>query len=465
MAGGAVAPHPIMTSPARLALRVLGDDDVVRLHAAALELLGAEAAAAEAAAVSAPSSFVLAGRVPEHDLTVGDGRVWLAAGVATAGPGGVPARVRPLVGGDPVQATAADLDVACRLADALPEVAVVAGPPVRAVGETPLGELARCFAGTSKHVLCGTLTTAGQAEAALAMAAAVAGSEAERRRRPPLSLCAVADGLDAALVFAHAGLPVALIVPPAVAARAPSVPATAGTPVSAAGAPSGLAAALVRHHAGALAGCAAVQAAAPGARFLYPADPAAFGLPAAGPVAALFQLGAAQLAAHVGLPLVAAGMRTASHEPDWQASTQDAFASFCTTAAGVAVTAGAGTLSAGTAFSPQQLAMDAEVFSWNARISLGIDVQDESIALDTIKQVGIGGNYLGQRHTRRHMKDVWRPRLLDRSMWDAWIASGKEGAYEKATGIVDGLLAGHEVVPLGDEVSGMLERIAAEAGL
>ena len=48
-------------------------------------------------------------------------------------------------------------------------------------------------------------------------------------------------------------------------------------------------------------------------------------------------------------------------------------------------------------------------------------------------EVDICGNFLGQRHTRRHMKDVWRPRLLDRSMWDAWIASGREGAYEKAT--------------------------------
>ena len=182
-----------------------------------------------------------------------------------------------------------------------------------------------------------------------------------------------------------------------------------------------------------LAGCAAVQAAAPGAPFFYAADPAAAGLPAAGPSAALFLLAAAQLAALVGLPVVAGGQRTASHEPDWQACTQGAFATLSTTAAGADVTGGAGTLGAGGAFSPQQLVMDSEIFSWSARIASGIEVEDETIALDAIKQVGIGGNYLGQRHTRRHMKDVWRPRLLDRSMWDAWIASGREGAYEKAT--------------------------------
>ncbi len=454
-AGGAPQALPrarsILTTRARLALRVLSDDDVARVHAAALELLGAEAAAAEAAAQSAPPSFVLAGRAPEHDVRVGAGRIWLAAGIATAGPAGVPSRVRPLAGDDPVPATAADLDAAVRLADALPEVAVVAGPPVHAAGETPLGELARCLTGTSKHVMASGLTSAAEADAAVAMTAAVAGSAAAARSRPPLSLCGGADALDAALAFACAGLPVGLVKSPG---------DDAGAPIAA-----GLGAALIRHHAGVLAGCAAVQAAAPGAPFFYAADPAAAGLPAAGPSAALFLLAAAQLAALVGLPVVAGGQRTVSHEPDWQACTQGAFATLSTTAAGADVTSGAGTLGAGDAFSPQQLVMDSEIFSWNARIASGIEVEDETIALDAINQVGIGGNYLGQRHTRRHMKDVWRPRLLDRSMWDAWIASGREGAYAKATILAGRLVAEHTAVPLGDEVRGTLQRIVAESGL
>jgi trimethylamine--corrinoid protein Co-methyltransferase len=453
-----------VTVSARLALRVLSDDDVARVHAAALEALGAEGAAAEAAAQSAPRTFVLAGRAPEHDVTVGAGRIWLAAGIATAGPAGVPSRVRPLAGGDPVPATSDDLDAAVRLADALPEVAVLAGPPLRAAGETVLGALARCCAGTSKHLMASSLTTAAEAEAVVAMAVAIAGSAAEARRRPPLSLCAGPGALDAAVVFARAGLPVGLVEAPADNAP-PADARAAGDVAAAATAAPDLAGTLIRHHAGVLAGCAAVQAAAPGAPFFYAADPAAAGLRAAGPSAALFQLAAAQLAAHVGLPLVAGGMRTASHEPDWQACTQDAFASLSTTAAGADLTGGAGTLGAGTAFSPQQLVMDTEIFSWNAKIAAGIEVEDETIALDAIKQVGIGGNYLGQRHTRRHMKDVWRPRLLDRSMWDAWIASGREGAYEKATALAGRLIAEHAAVPLGDEVSGTLQRIIANSGL
>ncbi len=221
----------------------------------------------------------------------------------------------------------------------------------------------------------------------------------------------------------------------------------------------------MRHHAGVLAACAALQAASPGAPFFYVAHPARAGLEAAGPEAALFQIAATQLAVHVGLPVSTGGMITGSHEPDWQASAQNALGSLSTAAAGADVTTGAGTLGGGEAFSAEQLAMDAEVFSWNARIAGGVSVDEDTIAFDVIKEVGVGGNFLGQRHTRRHMKDVWRPRLLDRSPWDAWVASGREGAYEKAGALVDRLLAEHAVVPLGDEVSGTLERIVAEAGL
>jgi len=460
-------PAPLPDRPARLALRILSADDVGRIHTAAIERLGADGAAAVAAARSAPSRFTLAGRAPGHEVPLGARRLWLAAGAGSAGEGGRAQHVRLRTGGAPVLATAADLDAACALADALPEVAVVAGPPVHAAGETPLAELARCFAGTSKHVLPGTLATAAEGEAAVAMATAVAGSAAELRRRPPLSWCGDADALPAALVCARAGLPVALAMPPGTVAEPGSAAVAEAAPGAAErhAAPPDVAAALVRHHAAVLAACAAVQAAVPGAPFLRVAGPALAGLPASGPSAVAFTLAAIQLAALVGLPVIAVGFATASHEPDWQACTEGAFAALAATAAGADVTDGAGTLGAGTVFSPEQLVMDSEVFSWSARIAAGIVVEPETLAVEAAREVGIGGNYLSQGHTRRHLKDVWRPRLLDRSMWDAWRAGGREGAYEKASALIDRLAAHHEVVPLGDEVSGTLRRIVAEAGL
>ena len=122
-------------------------------------------------------------------------------------------------------------------------------------------------------------------------------------------------------------------------------------------------------------------------------------------------------------------------------------------------------LMASIAMVSSSTSMPAAIFAFQEKISAGVDVDEETIAAEVIAAVGIGGNYLGQRHTRRHMKDVWRPRLLDRSMWDAWIAAGGEGAYEMASSLVAQMLSQHTVLPLGDEVSGTLARIVAEAGL
>jgi trimethylamine---corrinoid protein Co-methyltransferase len=462
----AALPVAPLASPARLALRVLSDEDVRRVHAAALRLLG-DQAAAEAAAAAAPARLVLGGRVPERDVTLDGTRCVL-------GTGGPAPRISPRGGRDPRGATSADLTEAVRLADALSEVAVVCGPPLRAAGETALGELALCLAATSKHVQLATLRTAEDAEAAVRMARAVAASDGDLRARPLLSLCGGPEVSAAAEVFACAGLPVGFVAAlpggdtVGGPASAPARLAPLFAAVPAPGAPDRTAApdpalALVRHHAGVLAACAAVQAAAPGAPFLYLAQPALAGLPACGPQAVLFQVACVQLARLCGLPLVAAGMGTGSHGSDWQASTQNALGALGATAAGADLTTGAGTLGGGGALSLQQLVMDGEAFSWNARIAAGIAVDEETIALEDIEQVGIGGNYLSRRHTRRHMKDVWRPRLLDRSMWDAWVAAGREDAAGKADALVESLLAAHEVLPLGDGVLETVRSIAAEA--
>jgi trimethylamine--corrinoid protein Co-methyltransferase len=433
----------ILSAPSRLALRIMSDEDVARLHRAALQLLGDEgAAAAEEAAALAPASVVLAGRDREYDLLWDGSHSWLAAG----GPAEL---LRPRAGGAPCVATGAELDQACRLADALPDVGLVVCPLVRTGDLTTLGELRCCLAATRKHVQLATLRSAAQAEHAVRMARAIASASASMATRPPISLFAESDGLAAGLVFARAGLPVGLVLD------------VDGGPRDAAD----LAGALVRHHAGVLAGCCAVQAQTPGAPFFYVVPGAREGLVTPGPEAVLFALGAMQLAAHVGLPVSVGALATGAGESDWQSCTDNAFGVLGALAAHGGMVLGAGSLSGGRVLSLQQLVMDAEIFSWSARIAAGVRVDQDTLALEAIKQVGIGGNYLGQGHTRQYMRQVWRPRLLDRSMWDAWVASGREGAFEKASSYVEQLLGAREGVPLDDVTNDALEDIVAEAGL
>jgi trimethylamine---corrinoid protein Co-methyltransferase len=345
-------------------------------------------------------------------------------------------------------AAAPDVAAAALLADALPEVAVV-GLPTRRLAELP-----DALAATAKPLLvCGVLD-AERADIVIAAAAALAGRDGASR--PALGLVvhsAEQAELDPLLACARAGLACAFLASPVLGGEAPASRDTA----------------LVAVHAAALAACAVQQLAAPGAPYFVPALPGAveehapgFGLGMAG-VATLAQL--AQLAVHAGLPFAAGFPPTRPASDEWLAAADGTFFALAAALGGAALLAVAGHTDGGAKYSPTQLVLDAETWSNVAAVAAGIAVDDETITLETIAAVGIGGNALGQKHTRRHMKEVWRPRLFDRSAYDVWRRDGRRGAAERAAELAGGLGSGHEVPPLDAEKRETLRRIIATAGL
>src|SRR5450756_3127049 len=62
--------------------------------------------------------------------------------------------------------------------------------------------------------------------------------------------------------------------------------------------------------------------------------------------------------------------------------------------------------------------METEIYSIVQKVAGGIEVTDETLALDVIKKVGSNGTYLAEKHTRAHMKEIWRPNVWDRTPYD-----------------------------------------------
>lgn len=447
---------PTTTVPAGLRHAPLPADEVAHLHEAALELLasrgvpvagavarellvaagaGADAATdrlrlpealVRRALATAPASFVLPGRAADRDVVVGGGRGGLLAALAAA----------------------PDVAAAALLADALPEVAAV-GLPTRRLAELP-----EVLDATAKPVLvCGALSAA-QAAAVIAVAGALGGRA--DAPTPPLGVVvhSVAQGeLDSLLACARAGLACGFL----------AAPLRGDEPLP------DRAAVLVALHAVALAACTAQQLAAPGSPYLMPALPATieehapgFGLGPAG-VATFAQL--AQLARHAGLPIAAGFPPSRPAADEWLAAADGTAFALAAALGGAALLAAAGHTDAGSVYAPAQLVLDAETWSNVAAVGAGITVDDETIALETIAAIGIGGNALAQRHTRRHMKDVWRPRLFDRSAFEAWERDGRPGAPGRAAALADEVCLGREVPPLDAEKRATVRRIIATAGL
>lgn len=67
------------------------------------------------------------------------------------------------------------------------------------------------------------------------------------------------------------------------------------------------------------------------------------------------------------------------------------------------------------------------------RLARDVVVDEKSIAMDVMKSVGPGGNYLSQPHTLSNFKkELWRPALLERRNWETWEKSGAKDIFKKS---------------------------------
>ena len=112
----------------------------------------------------------------------------------------------------------------------------------------------------------------------------------------------------------------------------------------------------------------------------------------------------------------------------------------------------------------EMIVMSNEVIGMVKRFLSGVRVDEETLALDVLDEVGPGGNFLDRDHTVRNMRgELWFPRLIDRSKYSAWEAAGSKTMGERVRERVAEILATHEVPPLPPEVDEGIDKILAAA--
>ena len=119
-----------------------------------------------------------------------------------------------------------------------------------------------------------------------------------------------------------------------------------------------------------------------------------------------------------------------------------------------------GYLDFGLTAAAESVVITDEVISLNRRTLEGIEVSDETLALDTIAQVGPGGEFLGAKHTKRHVRALqWRPTILNRSTQANWEADGSPDLTEKANRKVLDIMANHKPEPLAAAMKTKIDRM------
>ena len=115
-------------------------------------------------------------------------------------------------------------------------------------------------------------------------------------------------------------------------------------------------------------------------------------------------------------------------------------------------------------FSFGQLVIDDEIAAMVKRIVRGVCLEDELMGVDVIKKVGIGNNFLTQRHTLNNIKtEQVQATIIDRRMRGAWEKRGSKSLIQSANQRADELLKTHEPKPLPQDIIKELKRIVKSA--
>jgi len=165
------------------------------------------------------------------------------------------------------------------------------------------------------------------------------------------------------------------------------------------------------------------------------------------------------MAAHYGLPSFGLGGASDSKLPDEQAAAEAALTLLAESLAGVNLVHDLGYLESGKCGSLQMLAVCDELAGWVRRFQRGIEVNEETLALATIEELGPEGDFLSSEHTVRHFRENWMPALFDRRHFEGWAAAGARSLGERARERVEQLLAAHRPAPLSAETRRSIEAI------
>lgn len=119
--------------------------------------------------------------------------------------------------------------------------------------------------------------------------------------------------------------------------------------------------------------------------------------------------------------------------------------------AGANIIYGLGMLEMGMTISYSQLLMDAEMAEMMLYSMDGIVVNDETLSVDVIKEVGPRGDFLSHMNTFEHMHIQSKPKLIDRLTRDRWREAGALDMEARALQAARKLLAEWRPEPLPEE--------------
>jgi trimethylamine--corrinoid protein Co-methyltransferase len=402
----------------------------------------------------APGKFRLAGRERKYDFVVGNDRTYWGM---MGGP-----LIVDLETGVLRETTKKDVAEWARFADALEDVWFITPPMARDVNPAVSAEHEfEAMVNNSSKFLEQNLYSGTGAKNVFEMASVVQGGGEELIKNPlfwgagcavsPLQHCAIA--LDVWFELVPRGIPCLVATESIVGATGPIT----------------MAGSLAVANADVLSGITLIQLIKKGAPVAYSIGlshimdmkkaEALCGCPER-----VFAIAAnGQLGRFHGLP-VWAGVATDSKLPDAQAGYEMALSALYTVLTGNHMVMGIGSSLASRGISYEEALIDWEIMRMVTRIAKGVEVNEETLAVDLICKTGPGGNFIATEHTLRHYKNEIQDAIItDRSSVWTWEKEGKKDMVTRAREMAKKILKEHEPTPLPKDVQLKISEIVKRA--
>jgi len=404
----------------------------------------------EKALSTAPRSFVLGGREPRFDLTLDGKNSYLSTD-------GCGTRVIDLETRQERRSRKEDVARMARISDALPLISFF-WPLVSAQDHGLTAPLHECHAGltnTLKHVRGGTTVYPELAAYLVEMATVVAGSEAERRKRPPIcaNICSIAPlahdehGIETALVYAKAGIPTSFMAMPTMGSTAPATPWGA----------------LVSGDAEVVSAMVLMQLAHPGAPVFHSIEVSLMHPRTGGYVTGVnipFGTMTVQIGHNWNVPsLGGGGTSNDAKDVGWYSGSAAGLGAAFIPLIGGEICGYLGMLDGSMLLYPEQIILDHEICLEVYELFQEFEFDEADMALDVIKAVGPGSHFLRQKHTRKHIRDFLLSPISDEIYINDQPRPSREVALEEFNRINET----HHPEPLPKEKLAELDRILAAA--
>ncbi len=391
----------------------------------------------------APKRIRYASRDGKHDFEIPTDRWPYTAS------NGLAVHIADLETGKDHPSTRADLAAFSRLADALDPIDYLwTSLTATDVPEVSHGlhELWVTLQNTTKHVESITVAGAEDAKAQIALAALVAGGPEALKKRPLMSVVACPTApltfnqvaVEAQIEFARAGVPVLGM----------------SMSLSGASSPVTIAGTIANINTENLASLVITEVAAPGAPHIYTSDSTPVDMKTGyidytAPETPMIAAAAVQMARRYKLPCMTSGWGAAVGTDPGLPAFSELAGIFVSAMSGTDLSAGMGGLDHAKGGSYEMLILDAAMWEDLRSFMRNMTVNEETIALDVVKEVGHGNTFLKYLHTLRHFKSEFFFRDRQTLGWETTLSNRM---IPEARGIAKKILKDHTVRPLDKDV-------------